>query len=312
MLTSLKSKYRSLFPSIVDLHKKGLVLSDDVIEDLVNNSHPLPTTIPNFTIGYKVGEGLTSETYYFPHSLAPFQLVVQFHPLETQDTNNLIIVSSLISQLYALTPHITPFLGYYLASSGEAKVFQEQTTSSPQDITLDSDSYGLIYQKVSGVFNTIPKFNYEKQEHRYFFSQLMFSIELLHRCGFVHGDINPGNLAWETKPEWQGKSLLSYKYYGYIIGDQTYYLPACPVLRILDYNLSSYDDNELVIRQKQDPEIDIRGILVFIMLCFPQIEYQEIEKIMRNRESTTFWREVFGSYFPQPGDKVIILGNIPD
>ena len=136
MLGSLRSKYRSLFLTTNDYHERGLILSDDILLNLeagVDQTRPtflpMPAVIPEYPIGEKIGEGLTSETFIFPEKLTPFPLVVQFQPVTIDETQHLAHVSSLLTQLYGLCPHIISYLGYYLTPSNppaEISEFQQE------------------------------------------------------------------------------------------------------------------------------------------------------------------------------------------
>ena len=346
MLGSLRSKYRSLFLSSDEYHERGLILSDDILSNLevsLEDSRqsrenykdcflPMPAIIPDYSIGDKIGEGLTSETFAFLEKLTPFPLVVQFNPITLEETQHLAYISSLLTQLYALCPHLILYLGYYLApatedsserrlsydtSSRDSYVFDEtldySSTSSDTLLELDYDSYAFLYEQVPATLDQIySSFKADLTFVKSALAQLFFTLELLRRCGFNHGDINPGNISWTKQPTWQGRNLLNYKYYAYLIGTSTYYLPAGPILRLLDFNLTSYDDGTLRLSPSDECQDDFESALLLAQDLLPNEEYQELVDALSKDENGLGWISLFSEILPQPGDKIILLGRLPE
>lgn len=366
MLGSLRSKYRPLFLSIEDYHDRGIILSDDIllnleatVDDQANTETcclPLPSIIPDYPIGEKVGEGQTSETFVFPEQLTPFPLVVQYHPLTTDATQHLAHVSSLLTQLYALCPHLILYFGYYFAPAGDQRdeenissqedpfspliecqapqedlssidenspyrriAFsdedQEPTTESEDiNVELSHDCLAFLYERIPITLDQIyTSFRHDRSLVRSGLAQLFFVLELLRRCGFNHGDISPSNIAWVKQPTWQGRNLLEYNYYAYIIGNSTYYIPSGPLLRLIDYNLTSYDDGDLRLIPSVSYQDDFTSGLSLAKELLSSDDYQELtDALSKGDESHPGWTLLFSEILPQPGDKVILLGRLPE
>lgn len=356
MLSSLRSKYRPLFLSSEEYHNHGIILSDDILHQLESRTSflSLPGVIPNYPIGEKIGEGQTSETFIFPHRLAPFPLVVQYHPMTIQGTQHLAYVSSLINQLYTLCPHLILFLGYYLVPSGDNN--QESKVSSYDDdlyspsiqirspnpdlssgeefgpyqnnfssddptteneettVVLSHDCLAFIYERIPITLDKIySSLRRDPNLVRSGLAQLFFTFELLRRCGFNHGDINPGNIAWVKEPNWQGRNLLDYNYYAYIIGNTTYYLPSGPILRLIDYNLTSYDDGDLRLLPSTSYQDDFTSGLSLAKELLSSEDYEELTNALSKEDVMhPGWTLLFSEILPQPGDKIILLGHLPD
>lgn len=366
MLGSLRSKYRPLFLSLEDYHDRGIIVSDDILLNLEASvghelvSMPLPGIIPNYPIGEKIGEGQTSETFAFHEQLTPFPLVVQYHPMTINETQHLAHVSSLITQLYALCPHLVVYLGYYLApandiheeenvsptddedpfslsiecrspnrdissgdeygpyhhnfSSNEQETEEPTTGSDEVRVELNHDCLAFIYERIPITLDHIYS-SFQRDPHavRSGLAQLFFVLELLRRCGFNHGDINPGNIAWVKEPSWQGRNLLDYTYYAYIIGTTTYYLPSGPLLRLIDYNLTSYDDGDLRLVPSASYQDDFTAGLSLAKELLPADDYEELtDALSKGDESHPGWTILFSEVLPQPGDKIILLGRLPE
>lgn len=321
MLGSLRSKYRHLFISADEYHDKGIILSDDVLLNLESGitTIPIPSIIPYFTTGEKIGEGLTSETFTCLEKLAPFPLVVQYHPITLEETQHLVCVSSLLSQLYALSPHIILFLGYYFApgdkelSSPQESYYQDEYTTLSEYSSSESghpmlsyDCYALLYEYVPLTLDRVYKhIKADPILCRNILAQLFFTLELLRRFGFNHGDINLGNLGWDNEPVWQGRDLLNYNYYAYIIDSTTYYIPSGPLLRLLDFNLTSYEDGTLTLTSDNSYQDDFASALSLAQNLLPSQDFL-------CKDKTIAWDLLFSQILPQPGDKVIVLGRLPE
>ena len=380
MLGSLRSKYRPLFLSIEDYHDRGIILSDDVLLNLEasvdrhlrsrvigdddqarTSTLPLPGIIPNYPIGEKIGEGQTSETFAFLEHLTPFPLVVQYHPMTTDETQHLAQVSSLLTQLYTLCPHLVLYLGYFLAPAGDAEEenispqeeeddpfsltvecqspnrgdssgeefgpyepnfstddreeTEDPTTGSEEhNVELSHDCLAFLYERIPITLDHVyTSFRTDPDMVRSGLAQLFFTLELFRRCGFNHGDINPGNIAWVKDPTWQGRNLLDYNYYAYIIGNRTYYLPSGPILRLLDYNLTSYDDGDLRLTPSVAYQDDFTSGLSLAKELLSSEDYEELTNALsKGDESQPGWIILFSEVLPQPGDKIILLGRLPE
>jgi serine/threonine protein kinase len=305
MLASLRPKYRHLFLSVEGYRQKGIILSDEILLRLedTNRDLPLPTKLPNFRIGEKLGEGSSSETYLLREHLGPVDWAVQFHPLSSNETFHLACVSALMSQLYALSPHVTPFLGYYLAPAREE--LRSPCSSSDSSLEIGYHAYGFIYERVpltlEGVYCRLKK---DSTLARFVLAQLFFIVKFLQRYGFNHGDISLSNLGWIEDPSWQGRSLDKYNYYAYLVEDVTYYLPVGPIIRLLDYEFTSYQDEVLTLETSYG-EDDMSRALEIARDFLSQEEYEALE------ESPSAWTNLFSNLQPQPGDKIIVIGYLP-
>lgn len=321
MLQTLCPKYRRKFISPESYQQRGIILSDTTLLHFEEQLLP-PSLIPRFVIGDKLGEGSTSETFAFLDSngLAPFSLVVQYHPIASPETQHLVVVSCLINQLYSLCPHTILYLGYYLAP---ATIEEEWSEASPRSesyspdeeeftVTLSEDCYALLYERVTPLLGSYHEVTSDPELSKYLVAQLFFIVELLRSYGFNHGDIALSNLAWEKEPTWQGRKLLNYTYYAYIIRDITYYLPSCPLLRLFDYNLTSYQDIYTSLIPPVTCLDDFTVVLDLIKTFLPPADYLAIEATLNQDNITAMtWSVVFGSAVPSPGDKVIVLGHLP-
>ncbi len=299
---SLRPKYRNIFPTQENYNTEGIILSDQVI---ASSDFLPPLSCPNFIVNDKIGEGTSSVTYRFPYRLAPFPLVVQFQPLAATQTYHLINISSLITQLYQYTPHIVIFIGYYFAPAVKIEKKRHLTPTSTEEFVIDSDSYGLIYEQVG---QTLP-LNLDDESKKHLVAQLFFTIELLSRYGFNHGDISITNIGWIVNPSWQGRHLNNFTHYGYIIDGKTYYIPSGPIIKLFDFNLTNYDDGEFRYIATDQVQDDYKMATDLAKELLNSQDYQElIDNLSVNRLG---WTCLFSSDSPQPGNKIIILGNLP-
>lgn len=311
MLSALRAKYRCLFASIEEYHQHGIVISDEVVEIIGDRreSLPVPGYIPRYLPGEKIGEGATSQTYAFPEhpTLTPFPVVVQYHPITIEETYHLAYISSLISQLYYLCPHIVLFVGYFF-SPAEAISHQEDEDEEEEGVFPEVDSYGFLYERIPQTLSEVwEEISLDPIQARSVILQLFFTINLLHRCGFHHGDITPANLGWDTHPTWQGYHLEEdVDYYGYIIDGKMYYLPQGPLLRIFDFNLSTYQDDEIILQPTIPSEDDLHsGIQLAEYLLSP-------EDYLLLQSDPSKYILLFPDINPEPGDRIMVIGKLPD